>query len=297
MASRYIESLPFVDRLETIPLQGGEIPFELNKLIQFAHDVVLRDHPDEDIRMGHWVPLYGDKPEVTMPLLYHMFQDLVKRPGYQDRVRPRLLECGSGYGMVGRVAALAGFEVFNVEIQKDIHDEAKKYDHLLKLRGMIDESAPHTIFGNYYTPEWFEYAAAHFLQHYNLLGDVVDPRNLAMVSYNLGVSKFTQEAIISALKVLREGTGALAEHSLVTSDGGLDVDVVHIYPSDPMFPHGFLQQMGSILRSGSMLVTYEKNSQIIKAIEEERFFQCGFTPTTWYMSGKELGYDFLGFQR
>ncbi len=214
------------------------VPPEVTMLQRYVTETVLPMVRKEwNPFVGNWFPLYARGSEV-IPQMYNQFSDIRRRIIRPDGRKPRLLECGSGTGIIGDVASQAGFEVWNVELDGKAHDRAVQFGSDMVSQGILKPGAVHYVHGSYYLPEYWQNARTWWekecelnepessqdglFQGYMAIGLKPDPKDTLY-----------REPILQRLQEMDAASHALEGTGLVTASGFIDVDAFYSYPSDP----------------------------------------------------------------
>jgi len=162
---------------------------KFEKLVRFNNDEVLPENSDLiDSSPGGWLPIYYDEIQARLiqePLLIldALFKNLYQKVILQGVVTlPKLFECGSGLGMIGALASLSGFQTYNIEIQRHLHNRAVEYGKRMVEKKIIDGDKVHYVNASYYTASTFAAAKPALLQDCQALS--VDYSELLQVLEN-----------------------------------------------------------------------------------------------------------------
>lgn len=282
-----------------VPGRKKELPDEVNQLAQFVESVIFPEHGKGNRLIGNWFPIYGKRPREILPFLYFMFKDLFESCKNSSQYEvPRFVDCGSGYGIVGAVASIAGFEVYNVEIQDNIHESAVRYGEILSWQNVVDGSKIHHIHGSYYTPLWHAVAVDQYRLANGLFVENIMTRRMDIIAMDLDLKQDAlPEDAIKALMEQGKKTNALLDAHLINADGFLGTDVVYIYPSDPLFNYGFPSQCDDLMYAGTYLLTASRNSQVETMLTHNQL--PSFALQTKYVKanvGQNSALEFLAFK-
>jgi len=240
----------------------GEYPRKLSRLSHFIEQIVLPQNVEyASQRTGAWFPIYLNPidnsyvPEAIKGL-YDTFKNCYDTIKKKDKQKvPIFLDCGSGFGMVGAIANIVGFDVYNVEIIEEAHEKAQEYGKHLVSEGIIKSERMHYINGSYYLPSYHDLATKGLTELFK--------------SQDAGAETLIN--INHALDLQKQKTIPFASSVPYTEEDYLDYDLIYCYPSDPLFNFAFPKQMNDLMKPGSYLVMPRMMPVVVKALYEGGF--------------------------